>query len=75
MVKCVMCGNEFEPKPEELKAFAESGADFDPTDWECPTCEVAYDSWLAAQQSVEPTVESVGTSPAVASVGDDDVPF
>lgn len=75
MVKCVMCGKEFEPKPEELKAWAESGADFDPTDWECPACEEAYDNWLAAQQGVEPTVESVGTSPAVANVGDDEIPF
>jgi len=75
MVKCVMCGNEFEPKPEELKAWVESGTDFDPTDWECHTCEEAYDNWLAAQQSVEPTVESVVLHPTVASVCDDDVSF
>ena len=38
MVTCFMCGAKFEPRPEKLKEWAESGRDFDPTDWECKTC-------------------------------------
>lgn len=38
MVTCWMCGKEFEPDRERLRLWAESGRNFDPTDWECSTC-------------------------------------
>lgn len=38
MIECYICGQEFEPDPEKLKAWAESGENFEPTDWECPDC-------------------------------------
>jgi rubredoxin len=38
MVTCCICGHEFEPNPDEVKAWAESGRQFDPTDWTCPEC-------------------------------------
>ena len=38
MVICFMCGAKFEPRPEKLKEWAESGRDFDPTDWGCKSC-------------------------------------
>lgn len=38
MVTCYVCGCEFEPTAEEMRAWAESGRNFDPTDWECPHC-------------------------------------
>jgi hypothetical protein len=37
-VKCYQCGTEFQPPAEKLKAWAESGRSFDPTDWECERC-------------------------------------
>lgn len=42
MVKCYQCGIEFEPEPQRLKEWAESGKNFEPTDWECPNCEGEY---------------------------------
>lgn len=39
MLACWMCGLEFEPDPERMRAWAESGRTFDPTDWECGQCE------------------------------------
>lgn len=39
MVECYLCGETFEPSPERVKAWAESGRDFDPTDWECKRCD------------------------------------
>jgi rubredoxin len=38
MVNCYICGLEFEPRPEKLKAWAEAELPFEPTDWECPDC-------------------------------------
>lgn len=38
MVECWMCGQEFEPGPESLKAWSDSDRDFEPTDWECGQC-------------------------------------
>lgn len=38
-VKCWKCESMFTPKAEDLKRWAESGQPFDPTDWECPSCE------------------------------------
>jgi hypothetical protein len=38
MVTCWMCGKEFEPDRERLREWAESGRNFDPTDWECSAC-------------------------------------
>lgn len=38
MVTCFVCGAKFEPRPEKLKEWAESGRDFCPTDWECQAC-------------------------------------
>jgi hypothetical protein len=37
-VECYQCGQMFEPDPAKVNAWAESGADFEPTDWECPDC-------------------------------------
>ena len=37
--KCWKCESMFTPKAEDLKRWAESGAPFDPTDWECPSCK------------------------------------
>ena len=39
MVNCCICNRSFEPDPARLKAWAESGRSFDPTDWECPDCQ------------------------------------
>lgn len=38
MVECWICGEKFEPDPEKIKAWGESGEDFEPTDWECCGC-------------------------------------
>lgn len=38
-MKCYICDREFEPDPQQLKAWAESECDFDPTDWECGDCQ------------------------------------
>ena len=38
MIPCWMCGKEFEPDREKLREWAESGRNFDPTDWECSFC-------------------------------------
>jgi len=38
-VKCWKCSSRYQPKAEDLKRWAESGQPFDPTDWECPSCE------------------------------------
>jgi len=38
MIPCWMCGKEFEPDSEKLREWAESGRNFDPTDWECSSC-------------------------------------
>ncbi len=40
-VKCWKCEEQYQPKPEDLKRWAESGASFEPTDWECPSCKAA----------------------------------
>lgn len=40
-VKCWKCQERYQPKAEDLKRWAESGTSFDPTDWECPSCEAA----------------------------------
>lgn len=37
-----MCGAPFEPNPEKVRLWAESGDNFDGTDWTCPAC-VALD--------------------------------
>jgi hypothetical protein len=42
-VPCYLCGEPFEPDPEKLKAWAESGAAFQPDDWECPECAAEWD--------------------------------
>ena len=43
MVKCYKCDTDFEPTKEEMKAWAESGDSFDPTDWECSKCKLTLD--------------------------------
>ena len=43
MVKCYKCDAEFEPKVDDLKIWGESGESFDPTDWECPSCQLTPD--------------------------------
>mgnify|MGYP001438162848 CR=1 FL=1 len=35
---CWCCGKMYEPSSESIKAWAESGHDYDPTDWQCPEC-------------------------------------
>ena len=37
-VKCYMCGKRFQPDPEQVTAWGNSGRDFDPTDWACKPC-------------------------------------
>jgi PRTRC genetic system protein C len=37
-VPCYSCGEIFQPDADKLRAWAESGAPYDPTDWECPEC-------------------------------------
>ena len=62
MVECFMCGAKFEPRPEKLKEWAESGRDFDPTDWECKSCysltPLAPDSSNAAVLSLLDVVKT-----------------
>jgi len=36
---CWMCGEDFEPDPERVLEWAESGVAFDRTDWECQKCQ------------------------------------
>jgi len=38
---CYKCNRNYTPPPAQMKAWAESGRDFDPTDWECGTCQAA----------------------------------
>lgn len=38
MIKCWICEEDFEPTADQLKLWAESKNDFDPTDWECTEC-------------------------------------
>lgn len=38
MVTCWICNKPYEPNPEKVKAWAESGSNFDGADWECPEC-------------------------------------
>lgn len=38
-VRCWKCKTEFEPSPELIKEWAESGRPFEPTDWECGKCD------------------------------------
>lgn len=38
-MECYICGKLFDPDPERVKAWGESGEDFEPTDWECPDCD------------------------------------
>jgi len=38
-VRCCRCDGWYVPNPESVKAWAESGRPFDPTDWECGGCD------------------------------------
>lgn len=38
MVECWICGKQYAPNPEKVKAWAESEEPFDGTDWECGEC-------------------------------------
>ena len=38
-ISCYQCGIDFQPNPEEIKQWAESGRQFEPTDWLCPDCD------------------------------------
>ena len=37
-VECHLCQEPFEASEERVRAWADSGRPFDPTDWECPDC-------------------------------------
>lgn len=41
-VNCHLCLQPFEPDPDLVRAWGNSGRSFDPTDWECDACHVAY---------------------------------
>ena len=41
-VDCCVCGITFSVSPARLQVWAESGRDFDPTDWECPECREIF---------------------------------
>lgn len=41
-VECYMCGELYTPDAARVSAWAASGQDWEPTDWECGTCD--YDS-------------------------------
>ena len=66
MVECFMCGAKFEPRPEKLKEWAESGRDFDPTDWECKTC---YSLTPLALDEGDSSAPEGDMSPEVLSAG------
>ena len=55
MVKCCVCEQLFEPPPDHLRAWGESGRDFDPTDWECEPCTVAM--WTAMEAEYNPDLD------------------
>ena len=42
-VNCHLCNEPFEADPEQVDAWGNSGQPFDPTDWECEACRVAYE--------------------------------
>lgn len=44
MVQCYRCGIIFSPSVVALRAWAESGRPFDPTDWNCDDCRREEDS-------------------------------
>lgn len=57
-IDCYICGEPFIPAQEKLRAWADSGGHFDPTDWECLRCVAAInkwgeEAWLAAMQDQE----------------------
>lgn len=43
-VECWMCGELFTPDPAALNAWAASGQDWEPTDWQCNECIKAEDA-------------------------------
>ena len=40
-VTCFMCNETFFPPKKQVDDFMNSGHVYDPTDWECPACELA----------------------------------
>ena len=57
MVNCCICNRPFEPDPARLKAWAESGRSFDPTDWECPDCRNLEAEYAEAMRELEEEYE------------------
>lgn len=45
-ISCWICGEIFQPDPEQLRVWAESGKPFDPTDWECSGHVHVYEDQL-----------------------------
>ena len=43
-VPCYKCGIEYQPTAEAMRVWAESGRQFEPTDWECPECDWVEES-------------------------------
>ena len=43
-VNCHLCNEPFQPDPEKVDAWGNSGRPFDPTDWECGDCHVAQEN-------------------------------
>jgi len=37
-VNCCLCGRQFQPDEAKIRAWAESGRKFEPTDWACGRC-------------------------------------
>ena len=60
MVNCYTCDRPFEPDPVRLKAWAESGHPFDPTDWQCQACQEAEAEYYERQISEEADLLAVG---------------
>jgi hypothetical protein len=39
-INCHICNRPYEPDPDKVQAWADSGRRFEPTDWECEECDV-----------------------------------
>lgn len=53
--ECYICGTTFVADPAKMKAWAESGRDYDPTDWECECCR--WWEYPAADESDQEALE------------------
>jgi hypothetical protein len=52
-VPCCCCEELFEPDPQQVDAWGQSGRRFEPTDWVCQACEAAGDAALERMCEVE----------------------